>query len=75
MAVQGDPFRRNYGTLNDQQKEDMEATKITYEIVWAQLERMSEFYVSPRDLAIAKTHLQDSCMWAVRAITRAEDQS
>jgi len=72
--VEGDPFRRNYGTLTDEQKEDMDGTKMVYEIVWERLRLMRDKYGNSRDLSVTKTHLQESCHWAVRAITKMEGQ-
>ena len=70
----GDPFRRDYGELTSQQKLDTNSYKMLYENVWAILNRIEEKYGKSRDVALARTHLQDSCMWAVRAITRTGNQ-
>jgi len=70
----GDPFRRDYGELDGQQKIDMTSYKMLYENVWNALLRCEEKYGKSRDLALAKTQLQDSAMWAVRAITKTGGQ-
>jgi hypothetical protein len=75
MAVlPGDPFRRNYGQLDAAQKQMMDDTKIAYEVVWAQLNSIEQTFGRNRDVSIAKTELQTSCMWAVRAITKIAGQ-
>lgn len=73
--VTGDPFRRNYGQLTTEQQADMDIIKVHYEGVWLNLKRLEELYGSSRDLSVARTNLQDSCMWAVRAITKMEGQT
>jgi len=72
--IEGDPFRRNYGTLTDEQREDMDGTKLLYEVVWMRLKLMRDKYGNSRDLSLAKTYLQESCHWVVRAITKTGDQ-
>ena len=71
----GDPFRRKYGKLSDVQKDCMEEAKIYYENVWTTLKRLEDEFGPSRDLSKARTELQDSCMWAVRAITKMEGQT
>jgi hypothetical protein len=80
LAIEGDPFRRNYGVLTDQQKEAVQAIKASYEIVWQHIQLMWGDDASQlgdgaiRDLCEAESRLMESCMWAVRAITRTEGQ-
>ena len=74
MAIKGDPFRREYGQLSEYQKDAMEAVKINYEIVWEHLDRLEKDLGKGRDISLARTHLQESCMWAVRAITKMPGQ-
>lgn len=70
----GDPFRRDYGTLTAQQKIDMTSYKMLYENVWEGITRIEAKYGNTRDVARARSYLQDSCHWAIRAITRTGDQ-
>jgi len=74
MAIKGDPFRREYGTLTDKQKKAVEEVKIQYESVWALLTQLQDDTGPSRDMSLAKTKLQESCMWAVRAITKMPGQ-
>ena len=74
MAIKGDPFRREYGWLSDDQKMQMDAVKRGYESLWEVLELADQAFNGGRDISLAKTHLQDSCMWAVRAITKMPGQ-
>ena len=72
--VKGDPFRRDYGQLTSSQKKDMDEAKRFYEETWTFLEHLEQSYGKSRDLSVAKTELQTSCMWAVRAVTKTGDQ-
>lgn len=74
MAINGDPFRRKYGTLSDEQKRLMDVTKIAYENLWVLLDTLETTFGKSRDVSIARTDLQNSCMWAVRAITKMPGQ-
>jgi len=65
----GDPFRREFGVLSEGRKADVQALKFHYENVWIALEKCRQVYGLSRDLQIACTELQTSCMWAVRALT------
>ena len=72
--AKGDPFRRNYGTLKEEQKIAIDFVKSQYELVWYYLLEVEEMFGNSRDLAIARHDLQNSCMWAGRAITKTEGQ-
>jgi len=72
--VKGDPFRRAYGTLTEDQKLAMDLMKARYEMVWILLNDLAEMFGNSRDLSIARHDLQNSCMWAGRAVTKAEWQ-
>lgn len=74
MPIPGDPFRRNYGTLDTTQKEMMDQVKVEYESVWRFLDIIERHCGKSRDVSVARTKLQDSCHWAVRAVTRTGDQ-
>jgi len=73
-TIKGDPFRKNYGTLSDDQKRMMDVTKTVYENSWQALTAVEMAFGSSRDISMAKTDLQNSCMWAVRAITKMPGQ-
>lgn len=74
MALKGDPFRRDYGKLTSTQGDLASETKQMFESVWAMLDRVEMVMGSSRDLSVARTELQTSCMWAVRACTKTGDQ-
>lgn len=74
MALAGDPFRRNYGTLSDKQKGLMDDLKVEYEATWRFLDIIEKEFGKSRDLSVARTQLQTSAMWAVRAVTKTGDQ-
>lgn len=74
MSLDGDPFRSNYGTLEEDQKKAMRVVKGAYENAWAELDLVELAYGPSRDLSVARTQLQTSCMWAVRAVTKTEGQ-
>lgn len=74
MSLLGDPFRRDYGTLSDEQKVSMDRCKAVYEQTWLELNVLEGTFDKRQDLSLARTHLQESCMWAVRAITKMAGQ-
>jgi len=73
-TIKGDPFRKDYGQLTDEQKRLMATTKTIYENTWQSLTAIEMAFGPSRDLSLAKTDLQNSCMWAVRAITKMPGQ-
>lgn len=64
--VPGDPMRLQYRLLSDAEKQKMGDIKIAFENLWKQVDALG----ASRETSIAKTHLEDACMWAVKHITR-----
>ena len=62
----GDPIRVQYRLLNDDEKRLMGEIKLAFEDLWAKVDSLG----LSRETAIAKTHLEDACMWAVKHLTR-----
>ncbi len=64
--IMEDVFNRCYKVLTDKQKEDMSAIK----------EKAHELYEimdqnpASREMALAKTNLEQAVMWAVKAVTK-----
>lgn len=64
-----DTFRKEYRPLTDSEKESMEKIKIKAE----ELETLFDEVNNPnigREIALAKTKLEESIMWAVKGITK-----
>ena len=62
-------FRREYRPLTDAEKKALEDLKVKAE----ELEELFNLYNTPdmaREMALAKTKLEESIMWAVKAITK-----
>ncbi|MGU9777979.1 Acb2/Tad1 domain-containing protein [Salmonella enterica] len=55
------------------EKLDIERTHLSLEVVVANSEKASERDSALRCLAIARTKMQEACMWAVRAIARPDN--
>lgn len=65
-----DTFRTKYRELNETEKGAMERIKNTAEELESLYNAQKEnFGKNPRHLAIAMTKLEESVMWAVKAIT------
>ena len=64
--IPGDPMRVQYRLLSDDEKTQMGAVKLAFEDLW----RVVDALGGSRETALAKTHLEDACMWAVKHITR-----
>lgn len=64
-VVGPDPMRLRYRVLTDGEKISMACVKNDLDAVWRYLDRMGQ----SRELSIAKTHLEEACMWAVKHIT------
>ena len=63
-----DTFRKTYTPLTDEQKSQMQAVKEKA----AELEQLYNEAITPengREIAIGKTNLEQSVMWAVKGIT------
>lgn len=66
--VPGDPMRLQYRLLSDAEKAAMGQIKRLHEDVWRAIDALG----GSRELSLAKTALEESCMWAVKHITRPE---
>ena len=66
-----DTFRKEYKPLSDKQKEMMELIKDKAESLLFAFNQPEEHEVNVdmRKMAIAKTNLEQSIMWAIKAIT------
>ena len=63
-------FRKTYRELTDSQKERIEKIKTAAEILDSLLDGAFEYDAAdPRMMAVAKTNLEQSIMWAVKALT------
>ena len=62
-----DTFVRTYTPLNDDQKRDMNFIKHKAEELLNAIETAA--YADKRMIAIAKTNLEQSVMWAVKGVT------
>jgi hypothetical protein len=62
----GDPMRIQYRQLSDDEKALMGQLKLEFEALYIKVSEMG----SSRELSLAKTHLEDGCMWAIKHITR-----
>lgn len=65
-----DTFRKEYSPLTEEQKAEMLAIKEKAEELEALF--IKSMQREPRLMAVAKTHLEDSVMWAVKAVTTKE---
>lgn len=64
--MHGDPMRLRYRILDDAAQTSISEIKIAFEDLWRQVDALGE----SRETSIAKTHLEDACMWAVKHLTR-----
>lgn len=64
-----DTFRKNYRELNAAEKAQIESVKKTAEELEALFNAAKENGKNPRHLALAMTNLEQSIMWAVKAIS------
>ena len=67
-TIPGDPMRLQYRLLSDVEKEKMGRIKRLHEDLWREIDALG----ASREVSIAKTALEESCMWAVKHITRPE---
>jgi hypothetical protein len=64
-VLPGDPMRLKYRILSEAEKKTMGDLKITFQALFSTLESFG----GSRELSIAKTKLEESCMWAVKHLT------
>lgn len=60
-----DPMRIRYRVLSELEKATMGEVKSDFHKLWMKLHSIGQ----SRELSLAKTSLEDSCMWAVKHIT------
>lgn len=65
-AIPGDPMRLQYRLLSETEKQSMGAIKLAFEDLWRRVDALG----ASRETSLAKTHLEDACMWAVKHLTR-----
>lgn len=61
-----DVFRKNYTELSALQKSDVASVKDKAQELYDLLDKVA---ADPRSIAVAKTNLEQSIMWAVKGIT------
>ena len=64
-----DTFRKEYRQLSDDEKAYISKFKEQAEILYTQFEDAIFLDPDPRMMALAKTNLEQSIMWAIKAIT------
>lgn len=62
-------FRPAYRELNQEEKEKIEAIKIAAQVLY---DMYGEWFT--RENSLAKTHLEESVMWAVKGLTSPQAQ-
>ena len=67
MNTVNDIFRKDYKSISDDQKNLILEIKTRAEDLYRQYEKDVSF--SPREMALAKTKLEESVMWAVKSLT------
>lgn len=61
-------FRKQYRQLSDAEKAQIEGIKVTAAVLYHQL-HVTAGQADARQLALAKTKLEECVMWATKAIT------
>lgn len=65
-----DIFRKEFGTLTEEQKANVYKVKCKAEELYDMLNKLPHGQViEPRNMAIARTKLEEVVMWAVKSIT------
>ena len=65
-VLPGDPMRMQYRLLSDDEKQKMGEIKLAFEDLWSKVDALG----ASRETSVAKTHLEDACMWAIKHLTR-----
>lgn len=63
--ITNNPMRQKYRELSDEEKSKIAAIKDVYTSLWDLIDACG----ASRELSIAKTKLEESCMWAVKHLT------
>lgn len=69
-----DVFRRKYADLTDEQKTQMDSIKVQAELLLGEMNRaipQDERSERSRCMAVARTNLETTIMWSVKAVTTA----
>ena len=70
MEQENNVMRHNYRELSENEKIDMQAIKDAGLEFYKHIETVESHYSQPsRELAIAKTKIEEAVMWATKAIT------
>lgn len=70
-----DPMRINYRKLGPNEVAVMNELKSDFADLWTKLDQLNSIFTdlscpaTSREMSIAKTKLEESCMWAVKHIT------
>lgn len=64
-----DVFRKEYKPLTDEQKDAMGRIKDKAEELMASFEDIQSVLADGRQMALAKTNLEQSVMWAIKSLT------
>lgn len=65
-----DTFRKEYKPLTEEQKQWMDEVKAKAEDLFLSIDRpRNADFAGNREIALAKTNLEQSVMWAVKGIT------
>ena len=64
-----DTFRKNYGILTQEQKDQVLAVKNKAEELFFLIGKAEDRSEKSRCLALAKTKLEESIMWAIKGLT------
>lgn len=59
-------MRLQYRVLTTDEKQHMGDIKLAFESLW----RLVDALGGSRETSLAKTHLEDGCMWAIKHLTR-----
>lgn len=60
-----DPFRSKYRDLSSEEKAKLALLKEKYSELYQMMDEMG----GSREMSLAKTKLEESCMWAVKHLT------
>lgn len=64
-----DIMREVFTPLTEEQKLRVQEMKEKYNKLWNEINDFAEAFGDSRELALAKTNLEQSCMWLVKDLT------